>query len=227
MTMPSDFGKSGNALLLGCGSKLGLEILKLQVEEYNHIDLITSSNVEMDKVNTIKVDWDNLSEADVRNIIAEHLVGKKYDFIWFNQSNFQIPNNGAFYEYIQPIDNWVHGHWINCILPYFLIRELDECLTETTKIGWTLSSGIQPAADATHSLGGYNSCKVTNYNIMRAFAKVHRSLFFGINPVSLVEESYELDAYLMDLLFKKMDREFQGVVANKGGDIWIQPITNS
>jgi hypothetical protein len=62
---------------------------------------------------------------------------------------------------------------------------------------------------------------------MRAFAKVHRSLFFGINPVSLTEESYELDAYLMDLLFKKMDREFQGVVANKGGDIWIQPIRNS
>jgi hypothetical protein len=31
----------------------------------------------------------------------------------------------------------------------------------------------------------------------------------------------------MDLLFKKMDREFQGVVANKGGDIWIQPIRNS
>jgi hypothetical protein len=182
-----------HALLLGCGSKWGATFTKTVSKNYN-VDLITSSNFNHENVTTHNIDWFG-SDLQTIKELADKINHKEYDIIFFNQNTGGGPNEQAYAPGdVFPIDHWNTQNWINCQLPYALIKLLSNSITETTKIGWMITGLVDGKDKNLWKYAGYASVKSTNIHIMRGFANQHRGIFFAMDPSWFPENEYEKDA---------------------------------
>jgi hypothetical protein len=176
-----------NALLIGTGSKWGLEFTKTLAKNGYHCYIITGSDINLDNVTSFKIDWNNLSPQKVSEILNTL---PSLDLIFFNQNSMGAPgdwcfkNGGNFDE--GNINVWTNGNWIDCQLPVYVVKKLEDKITDTTKIGWMVTGFIKNAmnsVDTCWQWAGYGAKKYHSVATARGFAYVnHPGIFFCINP---------------------------------------------
>ena len=162
------------ALLFGCGSKWGLEFTKYLADNGYQVNLVSSSIVNYPNVKTLNINWVTSNET----CIKELLVKEEYDLIFFNQNSGGGPGGDHFSPLRDySIDHWNIHNWINCQLPYTVIKHLSSTITEKTKIGWMLTGLIVGNDTSRYQYAGYASIKSTNLHIMRGFSQFHKGIF--------------------------------------------------
>jgi len=209
------------ALILGGGSKWGANFTKNLADNGYTVDLITSSDFEYQNVHSYKIDWIYSNTNQLKNLL-EPLTLKKYDLIFFNQNSGGGPNDIAYAPGdIFPIDHWNIQNWINCQLPYVVVKTLSDSIHNDTKIGWMLTGLIDGKDKEMWKYAGYASVKNTNLHIMRGFANQHHGIFFALNPFWFPEKEQEQDAETIRLLIENLKEHDNGCTIDKNGNYWI------
>jgi len=175
-----------NALLLGTGSKWGVNFTQTLVNNGYHCYVVTSKDMNINGVTTIKVDWNNLSVQQAEQI-ANTL--PDLDLIFFSQNGGDDPgewclkNGNDFNE--GNVKMWANRFWTDCQLPVFLVKKLENKINDNTKIGWMVTGFIKNEVElkGCWQWAGYGAKKYTNVSMARGFASVnHPGIFFCINP---------------------------------------------
>lgn len=210
---------SKTALLVGCGSKWGAVFTKTLSDCGYQIDLITGSDFSYPNVNTIKIDWFSINTAGIKELLSN---SKKYDLIFFNQNSGGAPND----HYLKPyndldLDQWNFHNWINCQLPYVIIKHLTPSITPSTKIGWMMTGLIAGHDVDKFQYAGYACVKSSNLHIMRGFSQCHPGTFFAINPLWFPVDEYQKDAGQIRLLIESLNETDSGKSFNKNGSEWL------
>jgi hypothetical protein len=207
------------ALLIGCGSKWGASFTKHLADIGYHVDLLTSSDFEYTNVNTLKVNWYELNLEHLKTLIDNTVT---YDLIFFNQnakgsvSDFWFtPGNDM------PIESWNTSMWLDCQLPYCLVKHLSSSITDDTKIGWMMTGLIVGNNPEYFKYAGYASHKATNLHIMRGFSQNHRGVFFALNPIWFPIEDYVKDSEQIHKVISGLKKIDSGKSFNKDGTEWI------
>lgn len=170
-------------LLVGTGSKWGSIFTKYLTEQGCMIDLVTGTGLDYNNVVNHKVDWNTLSMSDL-DTIAANLSHETYDLIFFNQNSGGGPND----KYFSPgldvsLEGWSKNFWLDCQMPYYLIKKLKPKIKETTKIGWMLTGLINSIDSDQWKYGGYASAKTTNLHLMRSFSQYNIGIYFCLQPI--------------------------------------------
>jgi hypothetical protein len=154
--------------------------------------------------------------------IKELLVKEEYDLIFFNQNSGGGPGGDDFgpsRDY--SIDHWNIHNWINCQLPYIVIKHLSSTITEKTRIGWMLTGLIVGNDTSRYQYAGYASIKSTNLHIMRGFSEFHKGIFFAINPIWFPVEDYKTDAEQISNIIERLESKDNGKSFMKDGSFWL------
>lgn len=208
------------ALILGGGSKWGAHLTNRLVKNGYKIDLITSTGLEKKNVTNHKIDWWASNERTIDSIVS-NLNSDHYDLIFFNHNSGGGPNDTAFAPGdIFPIDFWNKANWINCQLPYYLIKKLSNKINNTTKIGWMITGLIDSRSSSTFKYAGYASVKASNIHIMRGFSQYHDGIFFAIQPIWFPEDDQRKDASRIVSVIENLTVEDNGKILMKDGSEW-------
>ncbi len=206
------------ALLFGCGSKWGLEFTKHLADSGYEVNLVSSSNVDYPNVKTLNINWVMSNETCVKEL----LIKEEYDLIFFNQNSGGGPGGDDFSSArTYSIDHWNIHNWINCQLPYTVIKHLSSTITEKTKIGWMLTGLIIGNDTDLYQYAGYASIKSTNLHLMRGFSKFHKGTFFAINPIWFPVEDYKKDAKQISSIIERLETTDTGKAFMKDGSFWL------
>lgn len=206
------------ALLFGCGSKWGSSFAQHLIKNGYQIDLVSSTGIDLPQVNNLKIDWISSNEHIIKTLIPK----KSYDIIFFNQNSGGGPGADDFSPKRNfPIDHWNMHLWINCQLPYVVIKHLSDHIDEQTKIGWMLTGLIVGNDKELYQYAGYASLKSTNLHIMRGFSQYHKGIFFAMNPLWFPVEEYAKDSAQILKVIEKIDKKDSGKSFNKDGSVWI------
>lgn len=206
------------ALLFGCGSKWGLSFTKKLAADGYKISLISSSDVVLDNVISKKIDWITSNKEKVLMLVKK----EKYDLIFFNQNSGGGPGKEDFTPSRDfSLEHWNLHLWINCQLPYVVIKHLSENISEDTKIGWMLTGLIIGNDPNLYQYAGYAGLKSTNLHIMRGFSEYHPGIFFAINPLWFPTKDYDIDAEQIKKVIEKIKKTDSGKSFNKDGTYWI------
>lgn len=208
-----------NILLVGCGSKWGASFTKHLSNLGYQIDLISGSDFECPNVNLIKIDWTRFDLPKVKEVLDN---SKTYDLIFFNHNS----GGGINDHFFKPgndynIDHWNYHTWVNCQLPYFIIKHLSPSITDTTKIGWMMTGLIAGSDSNNFQYAGYAGVKSSNLHIMRGFSKSHPGIFFAINPIWFPIADYQEDAQSIEKVISKLTKSDSGKAFNKDGSFWL------
>lgn len=205
------------ALIVGGGSKFGLQFLNSLLDKDWHVNLISGSSiVEHPKCNQIQVDWKNLKITDIEKFLNNLPV---QSLIFFNQNSSALGSDNCYkvdsYTKLnlwKQEKDWNQAYFVSCILPFHIIHTLAERCTPETKIGWMLSSLIL-AHKSTHiQYSDYIGNKYFNYIMIKNFSVHHHSSFFGINPDSLDETGTNEN---LDKLIKFVSESNRETINNK------------
>ena len=204
-----------HALILGGGSKWGANFTNLLVTKGYTVDLITSSDFNNPSVNTYKIDWLTSSVQSVTELL-EPLKNKTYDLIFFNQNSGGGPNDQAFAPgEIFPVEYWHMHNWINCQLPYVVVKTLSNSIQKTTKIGWMITGLVDGKDKDLWKYAGYASVKSTNIHIMQGFANQHQGIFFALDPRWFPEDQYSKDSEKIFTLIESLSLNDTGSIIKK------------
>jgi len=206
-------------LLVGSGANWGSVFTKYIADQGHIVDLVTSKEFSYNNVNAIKINWEN-SEVEI-NTINETLNNNQYDIIFFNQNSYGVPNEHDFSkERTASKQSWDLAYWINCQLPYYMLKHLSNSIHENTKIGWMLTGLIDGKEVAMRKYAGYASVKSTNLHLMRGFSLHHTGIFFCINPIWFPKDDFSKDAEQIFSVITKLQSTDNGKVFNKDGNEW-------
>lgn len=170
-------------LLVGAGSKWGRLFTEYLCNKECKIDLITSTGIDNVRVTNHKVNWHSLSIEDL-DIISSNLSQNEYDLIFFNQNSGGGPNDIYFSQNADiPLEAWTKHFWLDCQMPYYLIKKLKTKITNRTKIGWMLTGLINSVESQQWKYGGYASSKTTNLHLMRSFSQYNTGIYFCLQPI--------------------------------------------
>jgi hypothetical protein len=207
-------------LLFGAGSKWGAHLTKYMADQGCIIDLVSSSNFHYNNVNTISVDWNLLTFEQLKEKLLP-LSNNSYDLIFFNQNRGGVPNDKFFTkDFSVELNHWNKSYWIDCQLPYYVIKFLSNSIRETTKIGWMLTGLITSTEQKHWKYAGYAGEKNTNLHIMRGFSQYHPGIFFCINPIWFPEDQIYNDCIQIYSIFKKLAVTDNSKIINKDGTEW-------
>jgi hypothetical protein len=176
------------ALLIGCGSKFGLNFQKVLLENEWTVNSISGTFIDkLDGLsNQLIVDWRKFTIADLELFLKNQ---PTIDLIFFNQNSSALSSNsfnaGNYpkLELWKQEKSWAQAYFTSCILPFHVIHSLHNKLTAETKVAWMLSSFVYNHSDINHA--DYIGNKYQNYLIMKNFSMCFPGCFFGINPDSL------------------------------------------
>ena len=206
------------ALLFGCGSKWGLWFTKHLADNGYHVNLVSSSDVDYPNVTNHKINWIQSNEKSIKELVVK----EKYDLIFFNQNSGGGPGGMDFSPTKDfPIDHWNLHSWINCQLPYTVIKHLGDYIGGHTKIGWMLTGLISGNDSSLYQYAGYASLKSTNLHIMRGFSQYHPGIFFAINPIWFPELDYKKDAVQIAKVIEHLSETDSGKSFMKDGSSWL------
>lgn len=209
-----------NVLLVGAGSKWGKLFTEYLSDHDCNIDLITSTGVDCKNVVNHKVDWNKLSITDL-DIILANLSKDTYDLVFFNQNSGGGPNDRYFSPGIDiSIDTWTKSFWIDCQMPYYLIKKISLKIADTTKIGWMLTGLINSEQADQWKYGGYASAKTTNLHLMRSFSQFNRGIYFCLQPIWFPSGDEIKDCESIYKVIYRLSRDDNGRVIMKDGSDW-------
>lgn len=206
------------ALLIGAGSKWGGEFTNFLLSKNYKIDLVTGSNLEERLNLTIhKINWKTFSSRDM-DVLAGNLSQENYDLIFFNQNSQSYPNEQTFSpDRDISIEDWSRGFWIDCQMPYYLIKKIKNKIQKDTKIGWMLTGLITSQQSEYWKYGGYTSNKNTNLHLMRNFSQYHPGIFFCIDPMGLNPINFQEDCENIFKVIQDINEDDNGKVLIKDG----------
>jgi len=178
------------ALLIGCGSKFGLTLLKNLLDQNWTIYSISGTSVDIQSHNLYQkiVDWDNFNVGIIEKFLKNC---PKMDLIFFNQNSSALDKDYFTKNYYSTLElwkqekTWSQSYFVSCILPFHIIHSLGDRCDNNTKVGWMLSTYIYNHTNISNA--DYIGNKYQNYLIMKNFSQVHPSCFIGINPDTLSE----------------------------------------
>ena len=174
------------ALLIGCGSKFGLNVLTHLLDDGWDVYSISGSTIDDDRLHQTVVDWHTVGIADIEKFMRQC---PNIDLVFFNQNSSSLAHNSFEQNSFPTVELWKQekvwsqSYFVSCILPFHIIHSLGDRCSEDTKVGWMLSSYIYDHKNIGHA--DYISNKYQNYLLMRNFSEQHPSCFFGINPDNL------------------------------------------
>jgi hypothetical protein len=205
-------------LLFGGGSKWGFEFTKKLADSGYIVDLVTANEVNYPNVNNLKIDWLTSDENCIRSLVPKI----QYDLIFFNQNSGGGPGGNEFSPTADfPLEHWNLHLWINCQLPYIVIKHLSSVINKETKIGWMLTGLIVGNDSNLYQYAGYASNKSTNLHIMRGFSQFHNGIFFAINPIWFPPKEYKQDAAQILKVIERLEVKDTGKSFMKDGSPWL------
>jgi len=173
------------ALLIGCGSKFGLDLQTALMDNGWKIKSITGSKPDTPDESTdqLVIDWKKFTVADLEVFLKKQ---PKIDLVFFNQNSSAL-SPGSFklgnypkLELWKQEKTWTQSYFTSCILPFHIIHSLQDRFTTETKIIWMLSSLVYNHSSIDYA--DYIGNKYQNYLIMKNFSLHSPGCFFGINP---------------------------------------------
>ena len=174
------------ALLVGCGSKFGLRMLKELLDNNWVIYSIAGSEIlPHENLHQLIVNWSTCNQATIEKFLNGL---PELDLVFFNQNSTSLTDTS--FKSLSKLDalklekHWVQSYFISCILPYHIIQNTK--LSASTKVIWMLSSYIYFHAEIRYA--DYLGDKFQNYIIMKNFSQTERACFMGINPGNLDNE---------------------------------------
>lgn len=209
-----------NILLIGAGSKWGRLFTEYLSDQECSIDLITSTGVESKNVINHMVDWNKLSITDL-DIIAANLTRDTYDLIFFNQNSGGGPNDRYFSPGLDiSLDAWSKSFWIDCQMPYYLIKKISSKITDSTRIGWMLTGLINSEQSEQWKYGGYACSKTSNLHLMRSFSQYNKGIYFCLQPIWFPPGEEVQDCKSIFQTLKKLSADDNGRIVMKNGSDW-------
>jgi len=210
------------ALLIGTGSKWGEYFTNLLANTHNYnIDLITSSDYpSTENVTCHKVNWYSLDLPMVQSIIPSLRIDP-YDIVFFNQNTGGPFGESGFRRgTMTGLADFNQHLFVNCYLPYILIKELTDYITPNTKICWMLTGLIDGKDPDLWQYSGYGAVKSFNVHMLKGFANSHPGIFTGINPFWFPEGQEQNDAELIYNLIQSLTAESNGRMYFKDKREW-------
>lgn len=209
-----------NILLIGAGSKWGAFFTEYLSDQGCNIDLVTSTGIDNENVVNHKVDWNSFSLSDI-DVLAANLSKEQYDLIFFNQNSGGGPNDRYFASGLDAsLEGWNKSFWLDCQLPYYLIKKLQSKITEQTKIGWMLTGLINSIEEQQWKYGGYASAKTTNLHIMRSFSQYNTGIYFCLQPIWFPPGEEMIDCENIFKVIKNITKNDNGKVFLKNSQEW-------
>jgi len=197
-----------NCLLIGCGSKFGLEILEYLLEIGYTVNSISGSNLKHNNVNHLQINWKNLNVAQIEKFLKDL---PNLDLVFFNQNSSALGSHD-FIKNKSTVDlwklekNWSQAYFVSCILPFHIIHTLKS----VHKVVWMLSPLIYNHNDRQIGFADYVGNKYQNYLIIKNFAKQHKSIFIGLNPDKLLSTKDDVSIKDMVKFIESADKEASG-----------------
>ena len=180
-----------NALLIGCGSKFGLDVTNSLLSQGCTVNLISGSRVNDDCINQLTVDWQTFNVTTLEKFLQSL---NKVDLILFNQNASSLSTPCFESSYYTTLDlwkqekMWSQSYFTSCILPFHIVHTLGDKCNSTTKVCWMLSSMVYSHKNKNQvGHADYVGNKYQNYVIMKNFSMTHPACFFGINPDSIID----------------------------------------
>lgn len=200
----SDRGnKIMNAILIGCGSKFGLNILTELLNQGHTVYSLSGSNVQIENPNLhhTTVSWKSVSPIDLEKFLSGV---PNIDLIFFNQNgsslnydNFTPLENNTSANTWELTSDWMQSYFVSCGLPYYIIKRLEDRISSSTKIAWMLSHlVVNYHMKKAMGYADYIGNKFQNYMIMKNFSLHHNGCFFGIDPGYLENDPYDVTEFL-------------------------------
>jgi hypothetical protein len=178
-----------NVLIVGGGSKVGLETTRNFLQREYTVNLISSKLLEPDNnLNQLQVDWNTLKISDLELFLKKLPMQQ---ILLFNQNASALSDKCYNIKSFDKLDlwrqekHWSQAYFVSCILPFHIIHSLGKNCNEATKIGWMLSSLILKHDSKQIQFSDYIGNKFVNYLLIKNFSTHHESCFFVINPDSL------------------------------------------
>jgi hypothetical protein len=182
-------------LLVGCGSKSGLELTKSFLSANYKVDLITGTLSNL-PVRSCVIDWQSLNPANIELFLKG---SNRYDAIVFNQNARVLEPTCYSVDKFKTLDLWKinklwnQAYYNNCILPFHIIHTLGSKCDTNTRVVWMLSELIYNHIPGI-GYADYIGHKYQNYVLMKNFSQNHTATFLGINrgkiplnPVDLID----------------------------------------
>lgn len=207
-------------LLLGAGSKWGKIFTEYLAGQGCKIDLITGTGIDFDNVSNHRIDWNTLTVNDLETIVG-NLSQDTYDLVFFNHNSGGGPND----QYFSPeldisIEGWTRNFWIDCQLPYYLIKKIGSKIKNSTKIGWMLTGLINSEQSEQWKYGGYASAKTTNLHLMRSFSQYNKGIYFCLQPIWFPPGEEVKDCESIYRVIKNLSITDNGRIIMKDGTDW-------
>ena len=176
------------ALLIGCGSKFGLELLTNLLTQGWEIYSISGSKINLDNSNLHQhiINWQTVAVTDLEKFLR---TCPDLDLVFFNQNSSSLESKYFGKDYYNTLElwkqekTWTQSYFVSCILPFHIIHSLKDKCHNHTKIAWMLSSYIYSHTNI--GTADYIGNKYQNYLIMKNFSQSFDACFFGINPDNL------------------------------------------
>ncbi len=187
-----------NALVVGGGSKFGLEL----VNQFSSCSINTYAITSKPAVNdtTLTVDWNTCNIANFEKFLKKL---PTIDFVIFNQNSPALTdsclkfNQDHIFEIWKRSKQWTQSHFVNCILPLYILQTLasNNTINEHSCVTWILSRSILfPNTDVPIDYAGQ---KYQNYLMLQKLAQSNRQQFIGICPGQLTEQNYNTKSKLL------------------------------
>jgi len=178
------------ALLVGCGSKFGLEVLTNFLDHDWTVYSLSGSltDIKNDNLHQEVIDWKTINVANIEKFLN---CLPNLDFIFFNQNSSALNQQNFQQNCHSTVDlwkqekTWSQCYFVSCILPFHIIHSLGDRCDKNTKVGWMLSTYVYFHSDIKNA--DYIGNKYQNFLMMKNFSKTHPACFFGINPDNLIE----------------------------------------
>lgn len=199
-----------NCLLIGCGSKFGLELLDYLLEQGYNVNSISGSELKQSNVNHLQINWNTLNVTQIEKFLKQL---PDLDLVFFNQNSSAL-NSNDFIKNKNTLNlwklekEWNQAYFVSCILPFHIIHTLKAA----HKIVWMLSPLIYHHDQKQIGFADYVGNKYQNYLILNNFSKQDQSIFIGLNPDKLL--SIKDDARISNMVnfIESADKESSGRV---------------
>jgi hypothetical protein len=199
-----------NCLLIGCGSKFGLELLEYLIENGYYVHSISGSKLEYANVNHLQINWKTLNVAQLEKFLKEL---PELNLVFFNQNSSAL-NSDDFIENKNTIElwqlekNWGQSYFVSCILPFHIIHTLKSI----DKVVWMLSPLVYHHHNTQIGFADYIGNKYQNYLILKNFSKQIQSICIGLNPDKLLSTVDDVRIINMVNFIESVDNETSGRV---------------
>lgn len=201
--------KIKNCLLVGCGSKFGLELLEYLLESGYNINSISGSKLGHPRVNHLQIDWKTLNVAQLEKFLRQL---PNLDLVFFNQNSSAL-NSIDFVKNKNTVDlwklekDWSQAHFVSCILPFHIVHTLKS----VDKIIWMLSPLIYNHSNEQIGFADYIGNKYQNYLVIKNFSK-QQFISVGLNPDKLLSSKDDVTIKKMISFIETINQKDSGRV---------------